>query len=162
MYIIPDREDKIVAMLTEQNPNEVALLRLTRELIRKAEIEQPEKKLNIVEQRNHAIIIEPALEQTDDTSKEQLQPIEIESTHKTRQEPVLGIDIEEGKQYEGKIQQTNLVAQQEEITKKTSLNANWKESKLSIATEKAEAQYETKQEFEKKINIVGEPLEESM
>src|SRR6185295_3729079 len=32
-YVMPDREDKIVAMLTEQKPEEVALLRITRELM---------------------------------------------------------------------------------------------------------------------------------
>ncbi|CAG8820314.1 19234_t:CDS:1, partial [Cetraspora pellucida] len=43
-----------------------------------------------------------------DTLKEQLQSIKLESIHKTRQELILGIDMEEGRQHEGKIQQTNL------------------------------------------------------
>jgi len=52
-YTVPDREDKIVTLLTNQDPNEVALLRLTREILKKAEKEQPEKKLNInIENQN--------------------------------------------------------------------------------------------------------------
>ena len=62
-YITPDREDEIVAMLTEQSPTEVALLRTTRELIERAEREQPDKKFNIIKQDRNIIIKEPMLEQ---------------------------------------------------------------------------------------------------
>ena len=44
-YATPDREDEIVAMLTEQDPVEVALLRITREIVKKAEEEFPEKRV---------------------------------------------------------------------------------------------------------------------
>ena len=62
-YITPDREDEIVAMLTEQNPIEVALLRTTRELIERAEREQPDKKFNIIKQDKNIMMEEPMLEQ---------------------------------------------------------------------------------------------------
>src|ERR1043165_3580920 len=62
-YVIPDREDEIVAMLTEQDPIEVALLRKTRELIEKAEREQPDKKFNVMKQDRNMIIEEPMPEQ---------------------------------------------------------------------------------------------------
>src|SRR6185295_11713427 len=49
-YAVPDREDSIIAMLTKQHPSEVALLRITRDILEKAEREQPERKLDIVKQ----------------------------------------------------------------------------------------------------------------
>ena len=57
-YAIPDREDSIVAMLTKQDPNEVALLRITREILEKAEREQPEKKLDSIKQSQDKIRME--------------------------------------------------------------------------------------------------------
>ena len=44
-YVTPDREDEIVAMLTEQNPTEVALLRITREIVIQAEKNCQKKRL---------------------------------------------------------------------------------------------------------------------
>jgi len=49
-YVIPDREDKIVAMLTEQSPAEVALLRKTRELIERAESNNQKRSLTLQKQ----------------------------------------------------------------------------------------------------------------
>src|SRR6185295_5697450 len=73
-YITPDREDEIVALLTEQDPIEVALLRITREIIKKAEEEQPEKKINIDKQSKDIIIIEePAIKQPLNKKKETQQ-----------------------------------------------------------------------------------------
>ena len=57
-YVTPDREDKIVAMLTEQKPEEVALLRITRELIEQAEKEQPERKISLMEQNKNIMNVE--------------------------------------------------------------------------------------------------------
>src|ERR1043165_3686882 len=68
-FVLPSRKDEIVAMLTNQNSEEVALLRLTRELVDKVEKEQPERKLSIVEQSNYAIVIEPISEQEQDKPK---------------------------------------------------------------------------------------------
>src|ERR1043165_3116772 len=73
-FATPDREDEIVALLTEQDPIEVALLRITREIIKKAEEEQPEKKINIDKQSKDIIIIEePAIKQPLNKGKETQQ-----------------------------------------------------------------------------------------
>ena len=81
-YVTPDREDEIVAMLTEQDPVEVALLRITRELVERAEKEQPEKKLNITKQSKDTKAVKSLLEQTQTQNrreeKEQQTVIKIE------------------------------------------------------------------------------------
>src|SRR6185295_3281401 len=69
IFVLLNREDEIVTMLTSQNSEEVALLRLTRELINKAEKEQPERKLGIVKQSNYVIVIEPTSEQGQERPK---------------------------------------------------------------------------------------------
>src|SRR6185436_75345 len=70
-YATPDREDEIVAMLTEQDPVEVALLRITREIVRKAEEELPDKRVNISKQNENKIIVEPATRQMQNKKEEQ-------------------------------------------------------------------------------------------
>src|SRR6185295_6141147 len=73
-YAIPDREDNIVATLTNQDPNEVALLRLTREIVEKAEREQPEKRLDNVKQSKNKI-------ETEEKEMQQ-QAMEVENKQK--------------------------------------------------------------------------------
>src|ERR1043165_7602450 len=68
-YVVPDREDMLVAMLTEQDSHEVALLHITRELIAKAKKEQPDKKLNIRKQDKAIIEREPEVNQTNQGAK---------------------------------------------------------------------------------------------
>src|ERR1043165_6226079 len=62
-HAVPDREDSIVAMLTKQDQNEVALLHITREIIEKAEKEQPEKRLDLVNQSHNKIVIKENMKQ---------------------------------------------------------------------------------------------------
>ena len=50
IYVIPDRENKIIVILIKQKSEEVVLLRIIRELIKQAEKEQPKKKLSLIEQ----------------------------------------------------------------------------------------------------------------
>ena len=57
-YTIPNREDNIITALTKQNLNKVTLLQITREILEKAEKEQPEKKLDFVKQHQDRISTE--------------------------------------------------------------------------------------------------------
>jgi len=132
----PDREDEIVAMLTEQDALEVALLRITREIIKKAEEEQPDKKINITKQDKNVIIIEEPIKQTQD-----------------KQEEVHQQSMETNRNQEEKVSLTN----------------NNRENEILVIQEKdTEAQKEEQKqeaieiEVEKEIDIVGEPLEESI
>ena len=104
-FVLPNREDEIVTMLTSQNSEEVALLRLTRELIDKAEKEQPERKLGIVKQSNYAIIVEPTSEQGQDRLKKICyQIIKTEKTQKVEQNQTSKKKLEKKKQYEVRAQ----------------------------------------------------------
>src|SRR6185295_15431924 len=85
-YITSDREDEIVAMMTEQDPVEVALLRITRELEERAEKEQPEKKLNITKQSKDTKIVKPLLEQTQNEKKKKKKK-KITSNNRNRKKP---------------------------------------------------------------------------
>ncbi|CAG8813053.1 31250_t:CDS:1, partial [Racocetra persica] len=62
-HTVPDSKDSIVAMLTKQDPNEVALLQVTREILEKAKREQPEKKLDSVMQGQDKTRIEKEKQQ---------------------------------------------------------------------------------------------------
>src|SRR6185295_2559817 len=83
-YITPDREDEIVALLTEQSPVEVALLRITREIVKKAEEEQPEKKVKITKQNENKIIVEPIAGKMQ--TKEEVQLSQLIKTSKGQEE----------------------------------------------------------------------------
>src|SRR6185436_8576722 len=117
-FVLPNREDEIVAMLTSQNSEEVALLRLTRELIDKAEKEQPEKKLGIVKQSNYAMVIEPTSEQGQERPKEKCcQTTRIEETQKAEQSQTSMKQSEEKNQYKVKTQEVSKESQQEKAVK---------------------------------------------
>src|SRR6185295_263138 len=83
-YIISDREHEIVALLTEQSPVEVALLCITREIVKKAEEEQPEKKVKITKQNENKIIVEPIAEKMQ--TKKEVQLSQLIETSKSQEE----------------------------------------------------------------------------
>src|SRR6185436_12297116 len=70
-HAIPDREDSIVAMLMKQDPNEVALLRITKEILEKAKREQPKKKLDSIKQSQNKI----RMEEKEKQQQEDLQEV---------------------------------------------------------------------------------------
>src|ERR1043165_5236832 len=107
-FVLPSREDEIVAMLTSQKSEEVALLRLTRELVDKVKKEQPERKLSIVEQSNYAMVIEPTSEQEQNKLKKKCRhTTRMKETQKVVQNQTSMEQSEEKSQYELKTQETN-------------------------------------------------------
>ena len=80
-YATPDRENEIIAMLTEQDSTEVALLRITREIVIQAEKELPEKKIKITKQNKNELIEEFTARQTQSKEKEVQQQILINRNH---------------------------------------------------------------------------------
>ena len=108
-YVVPDREDMLVAMLTEQDSHEVALLRIARELIAKAEKKQPDKKLNIRKQDKAIIEREPEINQANQEAKR--KPEETSMSEKIlesekdffEKEISKKVSIEENNKIEGKV-----------------------------------------------------------
>ena len=191
-YVTPDREDEVVAMLTEQDPVEVALLRITRELIERAEKEQPEKKLNITKLNKNKETVEPIPEQVqkNEEGKKHQQIIEVTRSQEDLQKSMQKRKLGNEESNEEKVQETAIILQQEvsirvsqENTSQTStksmirrneaedqvkdieqedIEMNGKESRQGSAIEEKERQKRRKQETEEEIDIVGMPIEESI
>src|SRR6185436_18398684 len=109
-YVTPDREDEIVDMLTEQDPVEVALLQITRELVERAEKEQPEKKLNITKQSKDTKAVKFLLEQTQIQNKreekERHKATEIEENQKDQHELAYKRKLKNKESYKKKMQES--------------------------------------------------------
>jgi hypothetical protein len=160
-YTIPDREDKIVALLTNQDPNKVTLLRLTREILEKAEKEQPEKKLNInIENRDLTTGIEERKrnieekigntekqEETNTLQREELREVSAERNNKLTDEPST---------------QKQETKKQRNISEQEDIEMDDKQSRQNILEEERERQKRRKQETEEEIDIVGIALEQSI
>jgi len=160
-YTIPDREDKIIALLTNQDPNEVALLRLTREILEKAEKEQPEKKLNInIENRDLTTGTEERKrnieekigntekqEETNTLQREELREVSAERNNKLTDEP--------STQKQETKKQRNIIEQED-------IEMDGKQSRQNTLEEERERQKRRKQETEEEIDIVGTALEQSI
>ena len=185
---MPSRENEIVAMLTNQKSEEVALLRLTRELVDKVEKEQPERKLSIVEQSNYAMVIEPTSEQEQNKLKKKCRhTTRMKETQKVVQNQTSMEQSEEKSQYELKTQETNKENQEKKAVKvsignsnemeveqtqqkqeeteeyeKRNTSTNEEEPEDAIMIEEPKNQKRAKQRIEKEINIIGALLEESI
>ena len=178
-------------MLTEQSPVEVALLCITREIVKKAEEEQPEKKVKITKQNENKIIVEPIagkmqtkeevqLSQLIETSKSQ------EELHKTIQEKKTEDEMDnkkklkegtESSQSEVSIKVSHVSVSQTEknpLFEERNTRRQRKEQEQGVRRmdkekpeqglmiEETEEYPKEEQEIEKEIDIVGTPLEESI
>src|ERR1043165_1312260 len=169
-------------MLIKQNPNEVALLRITREILEKAEKEQSEKKLDSIKQSQDKIKMEE--------KERQQQGIELENKQEVLQEVTLKRKIEEREP--SKSSQEHIEILQEKVsiqvrpTRKSQVDArlpiqekekekeeqtreqkediemDGKESRQGSTIEEKERQKRRRPEIEEEIDIVGVPLEESI
>ena len=190
-YIEPDRIDNIVAMFTEQDPAEVALLCLTREIIERAEKEQPNKKLNITwqsknlynkTQNEKQICGEETKAQPEVTNTEADQAVKqklkrkpddlVEKQQEKEPQEVPAMTQDEGKAVVSIAINKQMVIdnplRKQEIEEKAEETAlrdiemNGKESRQDTTLEERERQKRRKQEVESEIDIVGIPLEQSM
>ena len=190
-YATPDREDEIVAMLIEQDPVEVALLCITREIVRKAEEELPEKRVNISKQNENKIIVEPAIRQMQNKKEEQEHQaaktnLSYEELYNTIQDDKSEIDelnkiklqdsteslhnkvsIQVGQVSNMQIEESMPIQEkniEEQKNEQDQVDAEMskREPEYNEIVEGAREQSGKRQEVEKEIDIVRTPLEESI